>query len=324
MARYTLARLAQAALALVAITVITFALMQAVPGGPFDAPGGDRPATPQAVAAQERYYGLQDPWPEQLGRLLGRLAQGDLGPSLIQDGRSVAAIVREGMGPSLILGSMAFLLVLGIGLPLGLVAALRARERVDYAATGLATVLGAVPAFVLAFLLLLVFAVWLDLAPVRLGRDFGDRWETLPHGVLPALALGAPGAALLARLTRGALLDVLGSDYIRTARAKGLAPGAVLLRHALRNAAIPLLTALGPILAVLVTGSIVIESIFGLPGVGTALITAINQRDYGVILGVTLFYAAVVLLLNLAVDLTYPLVDARLRARTTPRGGRSW
>jgi oligopeptide transport system permease protein len=210
---------------------------------------------------------------------------------------------------------MSFLIVLAIGIPAGIVAAVKRHTIWDYTGLAASTALAAVPSFVLAFILLLAFSVWLDWFPVRMGKGFGDSVLSLKDGILPAVALGAPSMAHLARLTRGAMLDVLDADYVRTARAKGLSSPTIYLKHALRNALIPVLTLLGPIFAVLVTGSIVIEEIFGIPGIGSAYITSVSQRDYGMIMGTTLLYAAVIMAANLVVDLAYPMVDPRVRLR---------
>ena len=282
-------------------------------GGPFESRSADGAITEDFVRAQEAYYGLDDPLPAQFARLLGNLAHGDLGISFAQRGRRVTDLLADRIAISLLLGGGAFAMVLALGLPLGIASAISARRAWDYAGLALTTVFGAVPSFVLGFLLLLVFAVWLDVVDVRVGRDFGDGPGSLPSGLLPAFALAAPALALLARITRAALLEALSADYVRTARAKGLGRGAVYLRHALRNALIPVLTLLGPLLANLIAGSVVVEAIFGMPGLGSAYVTSITQRDYGVIMGVTLFYAALVLAANLAVDLAYPLIDPRVR-----------
>jgi oligopeptide transport system permease protein len=311
MVRYIAARIIQAALTLLAIAFATFLLMHSVPGGPFES--GDRVVSESFVREQEAYYGLDEPLPQQFGRFVWNLAQGDLGLSFAQRGEGVTDILIERAKPSIILGAMAFAIVLAVGLPLGIVAALRRGGAVDYAALGFTTLLGAVPSFVLAFVLLLVFAVWIDVFDVRLGRGFGDSVGSLKNGILPAFALAAPMMALLSRHMRSALLDVLGADYVRTAQAKGLRPAGVYLRHALRNAWLPVVTLLGPIFADLVTGSVVIETIFGLPGIGSAFVTSIGERDYGMIMGTTLFYAAVIIAANLVVDLAYPLVDPRVR-----------
>lgn len=313
MVGYLAQRLVQAVVTLFFVALVTFALMHAVPGGPFEALAGERGLSPRLLEAQEAYYGLDQPVAKQFAHYLGYLLRGDLGVSFAQRGVPVTELLLERLRPSLILGAMASVLVVGIGLPMGVLTAVRRDGALDYAALAVSTLLGAVPSFVLAFVLLLVFAVWLDVVDVRLGRDFGDGFGSLRNGVLPAVALGAPATALLMRLTRGAMLDVLAMEYMRTARAKGLSERAVYVRHGLRNALIPVLTLLGPVAAGLVTGSIVVEEIFGVAGIGSASVTAVQQRDYGVIMGATLLYASAIVLANLAVDLAYPLVDPRVK-----------
>ena len=273
---------------------------------------GERGATSSFIASQEAYYGLDDPLPLQFVRFLGNLVRGDLGLSFAHPGQRVTDRMLDGMKPSAILGVMAITIVFAVGIPLGVISAIRANTRWDYLSLGGSAALAAVPSFVLAFGLLLVFSVWLDVFPVRLGKGFGDSLGSLKNGILPALALGAPATALLTRLTRGTMLDVLSMDYIRTARAKGIAERTIYVRHGLRNALIPILTLVPPIFAGVITGSIIIESIFALPGIGTAFVTSIFQRDYGVIMGTTLLYATLIAFANLVVDVAYGFVDPRI------------
>ena len=316
MARYIIGRLLQSAATLFFIALITFLMMHVVPGGPFEAMAGERGVSAQFVAAQESYYGLDDPLAEQFVRYLGNLARGDLGLSFAQRGQSVTGLMLDKIRPSMLLGVMSFALVFGLGMPLGVLAAIRRNSAWDYISLAISTLLAAVPAFVLAFILLIVFAVWLGWFDVRLGKGFGDSVGSLRNGILPALALGAPAMALISRLTRSSMLDVLDQDYIRTARAKGLSRGGIYVRHALRNALIPVVTLAGPVLAALVTGSIIVEQIFGIPGIGSAFVTSVFQRDYGMIMGTTMFYATIILVMNLSVDLVYPFVDPRVRLRS--------
>ncbi|MDA0269737.1 MAG: ABC transporter permease [Chloroflexi bacterium] len=315
MARYIAARLLWTVVTLFALAAITFALMHRVPGGPFDAASVDRPLPAAVLEAQQAYYGLDDPVPVQFGRYLGHLVRGNLGVSFAQQGRPVTDLMLDKMWPSLLLGLMAFGVVVGGGVPLGVLAATHRGRAVDTVALGVATALAAVPSFVLAFVLLLIFSVWLGWTPVFMGAGFGESLSSLPRGIVPAIALGAPAMALISRITRASMLEALEQDYVRTARAKGLSPLAVTLRHALRNALIPVVTVLGPVLAGLITGSIIIESIFGVPGIGSAFITSVTARDYGVIMGTTLLYGAVIMLVNLAVDLAYPVLDPRVTLR---------
>ncbi len=314
MLKYTISRLLQATVTLFFIAFITFALMHAVPGGPFESLAGERGVSPEFVARQEAFYGLSDPIYKQFPLYIAHLARGDLGVSFVtQRGAPVTDILLDKMKPSLILGVMALTIVLVLAIPIGVFTAVRKNSRWDVAGLVGSTALAAVPSFVLALALLLVFAVWLDVFDVRLGRGFGDSWGSLKNGILPALALGAPATALLARLTRAQMLEVLEMDYVRTARAKGLNNRGVYVGHALRNALIPVLTLTGPIFADLITGSIIIERIFGVPGIGSLFVTSIFQRDYGIIMGTTLFFAAAIMLANLVVDLAYPFVDPRVK-----------
>ncbi|MGE3962046.1 MAG: ABC transporter permease [Dehalococcoidia bacterium] len=310
---YLVRRVFASALTLFLICLVTFVLMHAVPGGPFEARADPR-LSADAIRALETHYGLNDPLPEQFLGMLWNLLRGDLGVSFSQPGQSVSSLLAGRLLPSLLLGLMSFTFVVGVGIPLGVMAAVRPRSAWGVANLAVSTVLAAIPHFVIAFLMLLVFAVGLGWVDVRLGKGFGDTVASLPRGILPAIALGAPSMAVLSRLTRSSMLEVLGQDYVRTARAKGLRERSVVLRHALRNALVPVLTVLAPIFATLVTGSIVIESIFGLPGVGAAFIDSVRQRDYGMIMGTTLLYAAAIMAANVAVDLLYPLVDPRIAA----------
>jgi len=312
-ASYVIRRLLSAVLTLFVIALITFLLMHAVPGGPFEARSGDGAISAGAISAAEAYYGLDRPLPEQFFAMVQNLLQGDLGVSFSQQGQPVTDILLARAWPSLLLGTMAFALVLLVGIPSGAIAAVRRGGWWDRATLLLTTLLAAVPSFVLAFVLLLVFAVGLGWVDVRLGRGFGDSLASLPRGVLPAIALAAPATAFITRLTRGAMLEVLDEDYIRTAHAKGVKPWTVYFRHAFQNALVPVVTVLGPTLASLVTGSIIIESIFGVPGIGSAFVTSVAQRDYGMIMGTTLFYAVVIVSLNAVVDLLYPALDPRIR-----------
>lgn len=311
---YVLRRLLASAVTLLGIVTVTFALMHAVPGGPFEVLAGDT-ATRSVVAAQEAAYGLDRPLAEQFVRTTGNLMRGDLGISFAQRGQPVSELLAPRIRVSAVLGVAAFVLVIGAGVPAGVFTATRRGTPWDAAGLAASTALAALPSFVLSFVLLLVFSIWLGWTDVRPGSGFGTNLMSLRDGILPAVALAAPSLALLARMTRASLAEALGAEYVRTARAKGLHERAVIWHHALRNALVPVLTLSGPLLANLVVGSIIVESIFGLPGVGTLFVTSIGHRDYGVIMGVTVFYAALVITLNLVVDLLYPVLDPRMRAR---------
>jgi oligopeptide transport system permease protein len=255
----------------------------------------------------ERKYNLDgSPW-EQYRTFLGNLARGDLGLSF-QQNRPVSAAIRDGVGPTAQLGLYAFLFAVVVGCTVGTVAAVRKDGWPDYLGLGFTTVAAGIPSFVLATGFIIVFALELGWADV-LG------WEALNprKAVLPTLALGLLPAAYIARITRAAMIEALEQDYVRTARAKGVREGRIVTRHAARNALIPILTVTGPILAGLITGSFVIEQVFEIPGIGRAFVRAVQTRDYGMIMGTTLLYAAVIVLLNLVVDVLYGVFDPRAR-----------
>ena len=287
-----------------AIASITFFLMHAVPGGPFDR---DKELPPPVRANLERKYGLDDPLHEQYVHYLGNLVQGDLGISL-QDNRPVTQIIREGLEVSAQLGATAFVFATVFGMTMGLIAALNHNRIGDYVGVFISTAGSSMPNFILAVFLVSIFSVELGWTDV-LGWEFGNPRKM----ILPSISLGMLPAAYISRITRASMLEVLGQDYIRTARAKGLAEWVVIFRHTIKNAMVPILTVLGPIFAVLVTGSFIIEYSFAINGVGRHFVTAISARDYGLIMGTTLFFAAVVAFANLVVDIMYAVVDPRIR-----------
>jgi len=303
MTAYFIRRLLWLVPVLLFVAVITFVLMHSVPGGPWDR---DKPLPPAAVEQLNRKYGLDQPLWEQFGHYLLGLLHGDLGVSYRQSDRPVAEIIGGGIKVSATLGGLAMLVSVVVGVPLGIVAALRRNRALDYLSVSLATLGASTPNFVLGIVLIVIFASTLHLLPT-IG------WGSWKQAIMPVLALSALPTAFLARITRASTLEVLQQDYVRTAWAKGLTVQAVVLRHVARNALIPVLTLAGPLAAALVTGSFIIESQFAIPGVGRAFVTAIFGRDYGVIMGVTLFYALVVATANLAVDLAYAAADPRIR-----------
>ena len=287
-----------------AIATVTFVLMQFVPGGPFDR---EKELPVNVKARLEAKYNLDKPVTEQYLHYMINLAQGDLGSSF-RNGRPVTAIIREGLPTSLQLGTTAFIFAVVVGMTLGTVAALNQHRLPDYFSVFFATVGSSMPNFVLATFLVVIFSVelgWFDV----LGWELGNYRKM----VLPALSLGVLPAAYIARITRASMLEVLRQDYIRTARAKGLREYSVVLRHTIKNAMVPILTILGPIFAILVTGSFIIEKVFAINGVGRHFVDSVFSRDYGLIMGTTLFYATVVALANLVVDLLYAWVDPRIR-----------
>ena len=300
-----------------AIATITFFLMHAVPGGPFDR---DKELPPPIRANLERKYGLDNPLPEQYVKYLSNLVQGDLGISL-RNQRPVTQIIREGLEVSSQLGVLAFLFATVFGMTMGLVAALNHNRIGDYIGVFISTVGSAMPSFILAVFLVIIFSVklgWFDVLGWG-GPALEDSWNPTAWDykkvVLPTVALGMLPAAYISRITRASMLEVLNQDYIRTARAKGLAEWVVIMRHTVKNAMVPILTVLGPIFAVLVTGSFIIEYSFAINGVGRHFVNAISGRDYGLIMGTTLFFAAIVVVANLIVDILYAVVDPRIRYR---------
>ncbi|MBQ5759426.1 MAG: ABC transporter permease [Schwartzia sp.] len=303
MLNYLIKRIGNSIIVLWVVMTVTFFLMHAIPGGPFTA---EKSLPPAVKANIEARYKLNDPLLTQYKDYLANVARGDLGPSFKYVGRSVNDIIAESFPVSLELGLESIFLALLVGVPAGVLAAYR-RSRWPDRAVNLLTTLGvAVPSFVLSALLVEFFAMKLGWLPAAMWNSWASR-------ILPAVALAAMPMAFITRLTRSSVLDVLGQDYIKTAKAKGLSTGAVLFRHALPNALIPVVTYLGPMAAGILTGSFVIETIFAIPGLGSYFVTSIYNRDYTVILGITLFYSAIVIFMNMLVDLIYPLLDPRIK-----------
>jgi oligopeptide transport system permease protein len=301
--RYALLRLLQGIPVLVAVATVTFALLRFLPGGPFDR---EKALPPEILRNIEARYHLDEPIALQYVRYLAGLARGDLGPSYKYVGRDVAAILAEALPVSVRLGSVALLIAVVFGVAAGLVAGTRRGSRVDRGVM-LAALLGvSVPSFVLGAALILVVGLWLGWLPAAL-------WEGPLYVVLPALTLAALPTAYVAQLTRTSVIDVVDLDYVRTARAKGLSERSIQLRHVLRNALLAVVTYFGPLLAILLTGSFVFEQIFAIPGMRRFFVTAVTNRDYPLVLGVTLVYAGLVVLANLAVDLLYGWLDPRIR-----------
>lgn len=287
------------------VSVITFSLMHMAPGTPFQ-PVSDRPLPPAVIAGLEQQFGLDRPIWEQYINWVGGILQWDLGPSYRIRGRDVQDIIGDGIVASIQLGGMAFLLSVVMGIPLGVIAALRQNKLPDYASTFVSVIGIATPSFVLAVLLILIFAVNLHWFPT-------SGWRGPEYWVLPTIALAGYGIAQVARYTRASMLEVTRRDYVRTAQSKGLKERTIVTVHMLRNAFIPVVTILGPLLAGLVTGSFVVESVFAIPGIGRFFVDAIVQRDYGLIMAVTLLYAVAIAVMNLFVDVAYAWVDPRIR-----------
>jgi oligopeptide transport system permease protein len=316
MAAYVFRRLLWLGPALLFISLVTFGLMHAVKGGPWDS---ERRLAPAVVDNLNRKYGLDEPLWRQYVTFVGNAVQGDLGISYQRQDKSVTQIILSGFRVTAVLGVMAMALATLVGVSLGVVSALNRNHLGDYAGVLFATLGSAVPAFVMGVFFIYLFGVELRWLPtfgwdVHRGLVPGwlPRWDQM---ILPVVTLALLPAAYLARVTRASLLDVLQQDYMRTARAKGLGRGAVLWRHAMRNAAIPIVTIIGPITAALITGSFIIEQLFSVPGTGRLFVQSVTERDYGMIMGTTLFYATIVVIANLAVDITYAFVDPRIRYR---------
>jgi len=285
------------------VSIITFLLMHAVPGGPWDR---EKRLNDAVVATLNARYGLDQPLPVQYLTWVSDFIRGDFGPSFRYPGREVTTIVAQGLPATIHLGLMAFALVILIGIPLGIIAALAHNRAPDYLASGVSMIGIATPSFVLATLLVLIFAAWLKVLPA-IGWRGPDTW------ILPTIALAGYPIAQVARYTRASMLEVTRRDYIRTAQSKGLRDRAVVSRHMIRNALIPVVTIVGPIFAFLVTGSFIIEYYFGVPGIGRNYVQSIGTRDYSMIMAMTVLYAFAVAFMNLVVDVLYAYIDPRIR-----------
>ncbi len=307
MLRYTLRRLLGAIPTVLLVIVLAFVLVRAAPGGPFDA---DRALSPEIEANVARYYNLDEPLPTQFLRYLGGVVQGDLGPSYRYRDSTVSELIADALPVSLKVGGMAMLLAILIGVGIGIVAALRQNSALDRAVMGFAMLGISVPVFVLAPVFVLLLSVKLQWLPAGWSSTPG-----LSKYVLPVVSLALPQIAYIARLSRASLIDVLSSDFIRTARAQGLSQASIIRYHALKPAMLPVLSYMGPAIAVVLTGSVVIEEIFGIPGVGQFFVRGAMNRDYTLVLGIVIFYAVLIVFLNLVVDLLYGLIDPRIRNR---------
>ena len=303
MLKYILKRILLAIVTIWAVATLTFFLMNMVPGGPFLS---EKAISPQATAALEAKYGLDKPlWQQYLTYMAGA-SHGDFGDSLKQRGRTVMDIITMKFPVSARVGGVSVLVALLLGVPLGCIAALKRGKFLDNLISVVSTCGIAVPSFVICTLLLYFFGVRLQILPT-MGLT---SWK---HYVMPVMALAFYPTAYIMRLMRSSMLDVLGQDYMRTAKAKGLAGGKILFKHALRNAILPVITYVGPLLAYTVTGSFVVEKIFTIPGLGGEFISAINGRDYTLIMGTTIFLATLIILMNVVVDIVYKIVDPRIK-----------
>lgn len=299
---YIIKRMVLAVLTVWVVITVTFFVMHAVPGGPFV---GEKAISPAAQAALEAKYGMDKPLMEQYTTYLHDvLTRFDFGPSLKQRGRTVAEIIADGMRTSVRLGVVAAFSALAVGVVLGAVAALRRNTLLDRTVMVITTAFVSMPSFIMGSLLLVLFAVRLRWLPANGTTGAGL--------ILPIITLALYPMAYITRLTRSSMLDVLGQDYIRTARAKGVSGVKIIFGHALKNALIPVITYFGPMLAYIVTGSLVVERIFSVPGIGRAFVTSITNRDYPMVMGTTIVLACLIVVMNLVSDILYKVVDPRI------------
>jgi len=305
--RYTLLRLLGAIPTLLLVIVLAFLMVHAAPGGPFDA---ERALPPDIEANIARAYHLDEPLPKQFLRYLSGLLQGDLGPSYRFRDHTVNDLIGGAFPLSMKLGAMAMALALVLGAGAGTVAALRQDTLLDRVVMGFSMTGISIPVFVVAPILVLFLAVQLHWLPAGWSSTTGTS-----RFVLPVVTLALPQIAYIARLTRASMIDVLGRDFIRTARAQGLGTMTVVRLHALKPAMLPVLSYMGPAIAAILTGSVVVEEIFGIPGLGQFFVRGALNRDYTLVLGIVVFYASLIVLLNLVVDILYGVIDPRVRRR---------
>lgn len=306
-ATYLAKRLVLVVITAFIVSSVVFLLVHSLAGSPFT-----REKNPATAIAEEHAYGLDQSLFEQYKTFIWNLLHGDLGYSYVNQGTQVMPLLIRELKVSAVLGGFALLITIFVGLAIGIVAAVKQNSWLDYSLTSFVVVGYSVPSFVIAtFLIILTanqFYTWT-------GGQFYENlgWGAPEQVPIPAIALGLPYAAIVARLTRASMLEVIRQDYVRTAWAKGLSSRVVILRHALRNALIPVITILGPLVTGIITGSVVIEQIFGIPGLGKEFVNSILNRDYGVVVGLYTFYAVMTALANLAVDMIYPVLDPRIR-----------
>ncbi len=303
MFKYILKRVAGTIPTLFIIITIAFFMIRMAPGGPFDS---ERSIPPEIAENIEQVYHLNDPLYLQYGYYLKNVLQGDFGPSFKYQDYTVSELIKQGFPVSIKLGLMAIILALIIGIALGVTAALRQNSVIDYLVMTLAMTGITIPNFVMAPVLVLIFAVFLGWLPA-------GGWGDLRHMILPVIALSLPQIAMVARMTRASLIETMNTPYIRTAKAKGLPPRMILLRHASKATMLPILSWLGPATAAIITGSVVVEQIFGLPGIGRHFVNGALNRDYTLVMGVVIFYGVLIIFMNLLVDLLYAWLDPRIR-----------
>jgi peptide/nickel transport system permease protein len=294
------------------VALVVFSILHLAPGDPAAVIAGDQ-ATPEQIAAIQARLGLDRPFHEQFLVWLGNLFQGDFGTSIFSN-LPVTTLFLQRLEPTIALTVTTTLVTVGLAVPIGVIAAWRAGSWVDRAVMTFAVLGFSFPVFVIGYILIFVFAIWLDLLPIQGYRNLDEGlWPFLRHLLLPSLALGMSFMALIARITRASVLEVLSQDHIRTARAKGLPARQLLFDHALPNAAVPIVTIIGVGVALLLGGVVVTESVFAIPGLGRLVVDAILHRDYPVIQGVLLIFSGVYVLVNLTIDLLYVVIDPRIR-----------
>lgn len=312
MFKYICKRIVYLLITLLVIVTVTFFLMKKLPGTPFDTEHfSTLPAALQAQFFEK--YGLNDPVIVQYGKYIVNIFRGDLGTSFFYSGQPVSGVIMGRIGPSVLIGTQAILIGLSIGLILGIIAAWRHNSGIDYFTMVVAVLGVSVPNFVIAALLQYFIGLKWGLFPVAF-------WESWKSSVLPSLALSFGVTAMIARFMRTEMLDVLEQDYIITARAKGLSQFKVLMRHAVRNSIIPVVTILGPIVVNLLTGSLAVENIYSIPGIGSLFVDSIKTNDYSTIMGITIFYSAFYIFVVMIVDILYSVIDPRIRLASAGNG----
>ena len=312
MLAYVVRRLVATVFVMTFVAFFVFSLLYLTPGDPAATIAGDL-ATADDIARIHRQLGLDDPFLVRFGDWAWGVLQGDLGTSIFTN-LPVTTLIAQRVGPTVSLTVMALIITLSFAIPLGVLAASKVGSWIDRLVMVVAVLGFSVPSFVLAYIAILCFSVWLDWLPVQGYASLSEGFAPfIEHLILPSIALGLIYGALIARITRAAMLEVLSQDYIRTAQAKGLTEGKVLVGHALRNAAIPIVTVIGVGIALLIGGVIVTETVFAIPGIGRLTVDAILRRDYPIIQGVTLILSAVYVVINLLVDMSYTFFDPRVR-----------
>ena len=303
---YILRRLAIAIPTILILIVFSFVLMYAAPGGPFDT---DRPLPPEVMANVEAKYGLDQPLHVQIWRyIVGIVTQFDFGPSFIYKDQTVNDIIAQGFPVTLTYGGLSFLVAISVGIPLGVMAAVNQNSWLDYFAVGISVGAQVLPNFVMAPILVLIFTLWLGWLPG--GGWQGGQWQYL---IMPVIALSTSFMASIARITRSSMLEVLRADFIRTARSKGMSERRVIINHALKPAMLPVISYLGPAFVGMITGSVVIDVYFSTGGIGQFFVNSALNRDYGVMMGITILTGVLTVVFNLVVDLIYAWIDPQIR-----------